>query len=91
MSWLRQHKESRHVRGLALVVGEGSKFRIRVTVEEPERSHEAPHSYVSPAIAFAAADALTRHRLGHRCTADCTGWVNVGASGDRASYPTRIH
>ena len=91
MSWLRQHKESHHVKSLALVVGEGSKFRIRVTVEEPERSHEAPHSYVSPAIAFAAADALTRHRLGHRCTADCTGWVNVGAPEEGASHPPRFH
>jgi hypothetical protein len=77
MGWLRQHKESRHVCGIALVVGEPGRFRVRLTEAEPRRLHEAPHWYSSLDIAFAAADAFTRHRLGgHKCNAACSGWVD---------------
>jgi hypothetical protein len=78
MGWLRQHKDSQQVRGITLVVGAGADFRVHVTAAEPWRSYEGPHRYASPDIAFAAADALTRHRLGgHKCGPECTGWVDV--------------
>jgi hypothetical protein len=60
------------------VIGGGGKFRVHVTAAQPPRSYESPHRYASPDIAFAAADALSRHRLGgHKCGEDCTGWVHV--------------
>jgi hypothetical protein len=92
MGWLRQHKECHKMRGTALVVGAGANFRVRITEVEPQRSYEGPHRYVSPDVAFAAADALTRHRLGgHKCGPHCTGWVDVVDAKFDPSGATRTH
>jgi hypothetical protein len=78
MSYLREHKEAGHSRGLALVVGEAGRFCVRLIEEDLPwfRSHDGLHNYPSRDLAFAAADALARHRLmGHECSSACTEWV----------------
>lgn len=77
MIYQRQHKESGRVWGVARVLGEPGKFHVRlIEGDTPSgRLHEGLHYYASRDIAFAAADALVRHRLGHHvCCEACTGW-----------------
>jgi hypothetical protein len=82
--YLREHREAGDVRGVARVVGEPGRFSIRLTEGDPLRGrlyeggrlYEAGLRYASPDMAFAAADALVRHRFGgHECNGACTDWV----------------
>jgi hypothetical protein len=82
--YLREHREAGSVRGVARVVGEPGKFFVRLTEGNPTsgrlyeggRLFEGSLYYCSPGMAFAAADALVRHRFAaHECSAACTGWV----------------
>jgi hypothetical protein len=78
MGYMRQHSDAGHVRAVACVVGEPGRFLVRLTEGDATAywSHEGLHYYDSRDIAFAAADALARHRLrGHECGAECSGWV----------------
>jgi hypothetical protein len=78
MGYMRQHSDAGHVRAVACVVGEPGRFLVRVTAGDAPacRFYEGLHYYGSREIAFAAADALARHRLGgHECGAECSGWV----------------
>jgi len=78
MGYMRQHSDAGHVRAVACVVGEPGRFLVRLTEGDAKRywSHEGLHYYGSREIAFAAADALARHRLeGHECGAECSEWV----------------
>jgi hypothetical protein len=82
--YLREHSEAGNVRAVARVSGEPGRFSIRLTEGDPTsgrlyergRLYEGGFCYASPDIAFAAADALVRHRFGgHQCSGACTGWV----------------
>jgi hypothetical protein len=82
--YLREHREADSVRAVARVLGEPGRFFVRLTEGDPTsgrlfeggRLYECSLCYGSPNLAFAAADALVRHRFGgHQCSAACTGWV----------------
>jgi len=78
MSYLREHREAGQFRGVALVVGEPGRFCVRLIERDlpSPRFYDGPGNYPSRDLAFAAADAMARHRLkGHICTAACTEWV----------------
>lgn len=77
MAWLRQHIEAGQVRAVAHVAAEPVGYSLRLAEGAPLRDlHESGHRYTSRDLAFAAADALVRHRLGgHECGAFCSGWI----------------
>jgi hypothetical protein len=80
MAYLRQHSEGGVVRAVVHVVGEPGRFGVRLTEGDATsgRLHEGLHYYLSRDIAFAAADALVRHRIGrHECCDGCTEWSNA--------------
>jgi hypothetical protein len=77
LGYLRRHSEGGRVRAVVQVIGEPGKFGVRLTEGDQAsgRLHEGLHYYASRDIAFAAADALVRHRIGHHeCCDACTEW-----------------
>jgi hypothetical protein len=79
IGYLRSHIEGGQVRAVVRVLGEPGRFGVRLTEGDPSsgRTHEGLHYYASKDVAFAAADALVRHRIGnHECCDACTDWEN---------------